>query len=296
MKSTDELIAAGEARLIRKLDRLLVDDLAPGIETLRALYIDVETTGLEDDDEVIELAAVPFDFSRDGIIRSVGAPFQRYRHPRKPISPEITALTGITPEMVAGQRIDDADLVELLSGVALVVAHNAEFDRGHCERLSPIFRPTLRWACSMSEVDWRGVAGYEGRTLGYLVMQAGWFYDRHRAVMDCFAGVKLLSLECPVSGRTGMAHLLDSARQRTHRVVADNSPFKLKGQLKARGYHWEPERKVWWRDVAEGALGAELEWLRRDIYQISSRQFQLRMLTAAERFSRRAWEGEILWR
>lgn len=294
MQSADAAIAAGEARLIQKLDRLPSVAPPPGEKVLRGLFLDVETEGLEPDHEIIELAAMPFDFSRDGTIWGTGTPFQRYRQPRRTIAPEITALTGITDEMVAGQRIDEAELIELLAGVNLIVAHNAEFDRGHCERLSQAFVPK-RWACSMSEVDWRAVAGYEGRTLGYLVMQAGWFYDRHRAVMDCFAGVKLLSLPCPISGRTGMAHLLDSARLATARVIADASPFALKDRLKARGYRWEADRKVWFRDVPDADAQAEADWLRAEIYK-GSRNIQTLKLTAAERFSARAWDGEIAWK
>jgi DNA polymerase-3 subunit epsilon len=45
------------------------------------------------------------------------------------IPPEITNLTGITDEMVAGHSIDDRAVNDLLGRVVLIIAHNAAFDR-----------------------------------------------------------------------------------------------------------------------------------------------------------------------
>ena len=88
--------------------------------------IDVETTGAsaEYGDRVIEL----------GVVRLEGgvkvAEYQQLFDPDRKISPGITALTGISTEMVAGQPhfIDHADrIVSLLSGAA-VMGHNVRFD------------------------------------------------------------------------------------------------------------------------------------------------------------------------
>ncbi|WP_018113012.1 exonuclease domain-containing protein [Caulobacter sp. UNC279MFTsu5.1] len=57
---------------------------------------DVETTGLDwRQDEIIELAMVPFRYGVDGRIYEVGKAFHGFRQPTRPIPPEITALTGI---------------------------------------------------------------------------------------------------------------------------------------------------------------------------------------------------------
>jgi DNA polymerase-3 subunit epsilon len=69
--------------------------------------------------------------------------------------PEITNITGITDQMVAGHRIDDRAVNDLLSRVVLVIAHNAEFDRRFVERRLPIFA-TKHWACSRFDIDWKG--------------------------------------------------------------------------------------------------------------------------------------------
>jgi len=70
-----------------------------------------------------------------------------------PIPAEITRLTGITDEMVAGQMIDIGELRALIELADLVIAHNPAFDRPFCEAFSPVFAEKA-WACSVSEIDW----------------------------------------------------------------------------------------------------------------------------------------------
>ena len=100
------------------------------------VVFDLETTGLKPTtEEITEIAAV---LVREGEIRDS---FQTYVNPHKPISPEITELTGISDETVA----DAPDLPEALDkffaflGDRVLVAHNAGFDlsflKAACKRL-----------------------------------------------------------------------------------------------------------------------------------------------------------------
>lgn len=282
------LEANGDYRVLRRLQpRMFRPDFSPGARL--ALYVDVETTGLDArQDEIIELAMVPFWYGRDGDILGCSEPFQAFNQPRLPITPEIQALTGITNEMVASQRIDTAAVLAVVSPAALVVAHNAAFDRRFLERLDPVFT-TKAWACSMSQVDW-AADGHEGTKLGYLAQACGFFYDRHRAVNDCFAAIELLARPLRRAGRPAMAELLDRARATSWRIWAENSPFDFKDQLKARGYRWNgeagPSPRAWYVDVEEATLQAELRFLRTEIYQ---REIDLvtRRIDAHDRFSDR---------
>jgi DNA polymerase III subunit epsilon len=71
--------------------------------------------------------------------------------PGRPIPPESTAIHGITDDMVKGQRFDDAAVASLLDGVALVIAHNATFDRPFLEARFPLFEH-LHWGCSIRDI------------------------------------------------------------------------------------------------------------------------------------------------
>jgi DNA polymerase III subunit epsilon len=283
------LEASGDYRVLRKLRPRTTILPSDGSPTRRGLFIDVETTGLDATrDEIIELAMVPFTYGLDGRIFEIQSPFHRFREPTNPIPPEITAITGITSEMVAGKTIDIAEVTAFAAGSALVVAHNAAFDRRFLERLSDTFS-VLPWACSMTQIDW-AAQGYEGTKLAYLAGAAGFFYDRHRATNDCLAAIELLAAPLPTSGAPAMAHLLEQARRPSWRVWAENSPFNLKDVLKARGYRWNadgnPSPRAWYIELEDNKLEPELAFLKAEIYQ---REVDLLVerLTAYNRFTDR---------
>jgi DNA polymerase-3 subunit epsilon len=284
------LNASDRYRVLRRLEPRPPVAPPDGLETRRGLFLDVETTGLDPSrDEIIELAMVPFTYSLDGRIFTIHEAFQKFREPAKPIPDEIIALTGITDEMVAGHIIDPAEVAAFASGAALVVAHNAAFDRRFVERLSEVFI-TKPWACSMTQIDW-AAEGYEGTKLVYLAMGAGFFYDRHRAVHDCLAAIELLAAPLPKTGVAAMARLLECARRPSWRIWAENSPFDLKNVLKARGYRWNGDAnsnpRAWYIDVDDDVRERELAYLRTEIYQRPV-ELLVRKVTARERFSDRA--------
>ena len=110
--------------------------------------------------------------------------------------PEIVALTGLTDEMVKGQRIDIGAASALLGASNLVVAHNAKFDRAFCEKVLPAARDAA-WACSLAEVPWTE-AGFANRSLHCLACSYGVYaHDRHRALADCEVGLWLLASALP---------------------------------------------------------------------------------------------------
>jgi DNA polymerase-3 subunit epsilon len=99
--------------------------LAP-LSQVPIAVVDVETTGASADlgDRVIELGVVRIEGGRRV------AEFQQLLDPQRRISPGITALTGISPEMCAGQpRFADVSdhLTTLLAGAA-IMGHNVRFD------------------------------------------------------------------------------------------------------------------------------------------------------------------------
>ena len=280
------LEAHDDYRVLRRLQPRPVDPayrLGPG-ESI-ALLVDVETTGLDHRcHEVIEIGMVAFTHDAEGRIGPVLGVLGMLHEPRGEISAEITRLTGITAEMVAGQAIDMAAVRALLEPAELVIAHNARFDRAFCERLDDAFRHKA-WACSVAEVPWRDI-GFDGAKLGYLVNGCDHFHHGHRAVDDCHALLEVLAHEPgdglgPVFGR-----LLRACGRTRVRIWAEWAPYGMKDALKARRYRWcgggDGLPKAWWTEVDEDDVAAELGFLEREVYL---REVDLRrdVLTAFER-------------
>lgn len=281
------LEASGGYRVLRKLTPRGTLAPADGAPTRLGLFIDVETTGLDTArDEVIELAMVPFTYGLDGRVFEILPAYESFSEPPRPIPPEITRITGITDAMVEGHRLDLPAIEAMVAGAALVVAHNAGFDRRFAERISAAFE-SKPWACSMSQVDWAG-EGRDGVKLNQLVASAGYFYDGHRAANDCHAAIALLAAPL-ASGLPAMAQLLENARRSSWRIWAEGSPFELKDTLKARGYRWNaegPAPKAWYVDVHQDQREAELSFLRAEIYQREV-DLLIHAITAHNRFSDR---------
>lgn len=230
-------------------------------------FLDVETTGLNvRTDKITEFSLVPFLFDADGVVYDAGKGMSFLNDPGIPIAPEVTALTGITDEMVKGQRIDVDTVRAAVEEAVIIIAHHADFDRKMVEREMPFFR-TKHWACSHTEVPWTSTFGCQAAKLAIILADAcHQFSDaRHRAVEDCHVGVNVLA-NARVDGRPALSFLLESARQSTCRVWAVDSPFPKKDTLKARGYFWSPPeeggRKQWYRDVRPEELEEELMWCR----------------------------------
>jgi DNA polymerase-3 subunit epsilon len=264
-------------------------------EIAKVLILDTETTGLDSSkDRLIELALILVDVDKaTGLPLQVQEVFDELEDPGRPIPAEATRVTGITDAMVAGKRLNEARVAELMVGVDLVIAHNARFDRGFMENRLPAFAK-LPWACSVAEIDWQA-QGRGSAKLEFLAHELGFFYDAHRAEMDCHALLAVLAAPLPNTGETGLARLLAAAQATSYRVQATGSPFSSKDALRARGYRWDAERKVWHTQVGNpAALDAECEWLKKDVYGGRSARIDIERQTALERFSSRA--GECLQR
>jgi DNA polymerase III subunit epsilon len=255
----------------------------------RILVLDTETTGLDQSKEkIIELALLRVDVdTATGLPVGEVQVYDGLEDPGKPIPPEVLKITGITDAEVRGQALDEARIAELLQGVDVVVAHNAGFDRPFVESRIPAFA-NVDWACSFADIDWKA-QGRSSAKLENLAHENGWFYDAHRAEMDCHALLAVLARPLPHAAHTGLAQLLQAARSLSYKVSATNAPFDAKDLLKARGYRWNADQRVWATRVGDDAtLKAELAWLKEQVYNNRHAAVQLEKLDARARYSARA--------
>ena len=262
-RSTDYVVL----RRLSRIARYCAADTEP---VKQALYVDVETTGLDaHHDAIMQFCAVPFEFApASGRIHRVFPAIVCFEDPGRPIPDLVVQKTGITDAMVAGTRLDEEAILAALGSSVLVIAHNAAFDRGFLDRRLAAFADK-HWACSLADVPW-AVHGFDSPKLEFLLYKhARVFYEAHRADEDCFAGIHLLATPLP-NGDLPLRLLLESARRPTWRLLATAAPFDKKDLLKARGYKWNSEKVSWWKYIADVEREGELAWLRADVYQSAS--------------------------
>lgn len=256
----------GEYLVLRKLKLCEGHTSVPydGSDTFIGAVIDVETTGLDPDIEVIiELAIRRFRFDGQGRILSIDRVWSWLEDPGRPLSARVTQLTGLTDAGLAGTQINEAAAMRLLSSSHLIIAHNAAFDRKFVERRLPK-AAGLAWACSCHEVDW-AAAGFDGAKLGPLLNQIGLFFGAHRASNDVDAVVALLGHPLP-DGRPVLAELVERSSAPSMLVEAVGADFSVKEDLRNRGYRWDPPSKTWSKEVVASDLPEEQSWLGHHVY------------------------------
>ncbi len=275
-------------RVLRRLQPVTDYGGLQGQATQRVIVLDTETTGLDSKSEkVIELAmlSVLVD-AATGLPVGPVTIYESFEDPGRPIPPQITEITGIDDSMVQGQRIDDAAVNALVQEADLVVAHNAGFDRPFVEARWPVFAGKA-WGCSFQGIDWKK-EGSGSAKLEFLASERGWFYDAHRAQVDCHALLQVLASPL-ADGQSGLARLLTGADQTRYKLRATGAPFEAKDKLKARGYRWDGEGRVWWCSLGSDALlDAECAWLRAEVYGQRSARVQLEAMDSRVQFSSRS--------
>ncbi len=239
--------------------------LDAAVETRRAVLVDVETTGLNHDrDAIIQLAVCPIFYTLDGTIVRADPCQTWLEDPGRPLDAAISKLTGLSDDDVRGQRIDDEAVTALLQPARLVIAHNAGFDRPFLDRRLPIFAEKP-WACTWRDVPWLH-EGFANQKLEWLVQElCGKFFQAHCATEDTEVLVELLAGRLPVSDRTVLAALLESARTPRVRVWAERAHYDDRAALKDAGYSWNPARRCWYHDIPVGDLDKEREWLGTEL-------------------------------
>ena len=227
-------------------------------DEINLALIDFETTGFTaGENEVIEIGIVQVAYSPSlRIITEVIEITSQLECPTKAISAEITRVTGITNEMVAGQRIDDTHVARIIKSSNVLIAHNAQFDRAFFDIRFPNMADRL-WACSVKDIDWRS-HGFESAKLEYLLLKNGYFYDGHRAATDCLAMIQLFAVVPNV-----LHELLENAQKTSYKILAKGVGYADREVVKKRGYRWDGDSRHWWTIVSEDDYADEKAFLNK---------------------------------
>lgn len=176
------------------------------------VIVDTKTTGeCSETDEIIEIALLKGYYSTTtkrivllyDLVCFLEAPYA-------PLRPSTTVATGLTDEQLRNQQIDDATFERTMKDVSLVIAHNGSFDRKFIDnhRIGRFFIGKA-WACTNAggNIDW-AAAGHRSNALDTLLADYGFFFDGHRASVNCVATAWLL-----IIAQAQFAELLDSVQR-----------------------------------------------------------------------------------
>lgn len=232
-----------------------------------AAVVDLETTGLSyQDEEIIEIGLQIFQYNqKNGDILNLLESYESFQEPQKKLRSDITLITGITEEMLLGQKIDWPKVDSLLATADIIIAHNARFDRPFLDQKSKVSGQKI-WGCSLKQVNWLQ-RGYTSSKLELLSIYHGFFTQAHRALNDAQALLYLLAQTDPLDERRNyLAELLAESKKPLVHVIALSAPFETKDLLKRRGYSWDNQNKFWSKVILEEQNKEETKWLEENVY------------------------------
>ena len=179
----------GEIKALYGMEAYMVDDTFEPVirdrgQSLRDRYVvfDIETTGFsKEDDSILEIGAVKVENGQ------ITEKFSEFVNPNRPIPAEITKLTSITDDMVAGADPIDKVLPRFLefSKDCVLVAHNASFDTGFIENKTLKLgledtKPTIVDTLGLA----RGLMDLKRYTLDSICKHLGISLENHHRAVD----------------------------------------------------------------------------------------------------------------
>lgn len=125
---------------------------------------DVETTGISDQDKLVELATIRFNTDKTNNDYQWSARF----NPGRPIPPEASAIHHIVDsDVVNCDKFSELDWHDASAGAEILAAHNADFD---CKFL-PLDKDPRFWICTYKCAlrIWPDAPGHSNQCLRYFL-------------------------------------------------------------------------------------------------------------------------------
>lgn len=216
----------------------------------RVIVLDTETTGIDEDDEIIELAMLDLFFElKTRKFMAVGLLTDELREPsrmaKRTLSPFIKELTGLTEEDLAGKSIDPVAVNNRLKTANVVLIHNAKFDRRMLDSfLQSDELNNVLFGCSYECIEWITGGKYLSGKQELLLMFHGALFHGHRANTDIM-GLAWLIVKFDYIGL-----IIENLKIKYCHVEAVKSHISTKNHLKRFGFSWGgDDYKVWHKSL-----------------------------------------------
>jgi DNA polymerase-3 subunit epsilon len=205
----------------------------------KCCVLDVETEGLNPREHgIIEVTILPFGIDKYNRISEIYKEeiYTSFNDTGRGLSQKITEITGITDEMVKGNKIDFERVRTMLKDFDHVFAHNAVFDMGFItEAISGYVVKSL--VCTKSDIVWEGRSSTR---LELLCIAHGGFFYAHRSLDDCIATLWLLGENDNLNQA-----ILNSKKPKVKIVLHDGIGSNL-SSARGIGFYEDLTRKCWY--------------------------------------------------
>lgn len=253
--------------ILYKCPNPIAEILISSSETALLAFLDVETTGLNyQDDEIIELAVKVISIEKNtGTIVNIVNSYESFNEPIKTIDSKITKITGISKKMVHGKKINWIKVEEILQSVDVMISHNASFDRPFIDSKLELSKNKL-WACSIRDIDWLE-RGFVSNKQEMLCLWHGFYFDAHRAMNDVDALIHLTTHPFYENNKP-IVELYNKSKIKQYNIWVTNFPFNAekKDKIKSDGYYWNNDKKLWFKRVPDDNVENEKQYLIKTIY------------------------------
>lgn len=209
----------------------------------RILVVDTETNGLSPEEHsVIEIGYVLWSVEHRTMLEVYSGLLEASEN-------EVESVNGIPAAVLKGH---DDFAWEMVAGAAAradaIVAHNAEFDKKFvlAHGVDAAWAKKLVWICTIEDFEWPKESA---KNLSAIALAHGvGLVAAHRAVNDCLTLARLFERLDDVDLRLQRA--LEQASKPKSKYIS-LAPFVRKDEVKAAGFRWQPDEKIWTRTMAD---------------------------------------------
>lgn len=208
----------------------------------RALIIDTETTGLEDDARVIEVGAVLYSVENQCSLQEVATLLPASGNAAEAVN---RIKAAALDEISLTRSVSFAmELLFAMSKAADVyVAHNAEFDSKKVFGNSD-FLPlaSLPWVCTKTDFKWP-LSKDQDSLINTALAHGVAVASAHRALTDC-------RLIAALFDRMADLPAMFAVAMRPKALFQALVPFERKDEAKTAGFKWNGTDRTWTRQMA----------------------------------------------
>lgn len=214
---------------------------------LTAAIVHLKTTGFNNTvDEIIELAYLKVVISPESgkIIKLINEASYLNEPSKIKLSPAVSEKTGITKEMLAGQKIDWNVIDVDLSSVDFIISFNAPFERPFLDKELP--RLHKRWVDVLSQIPWNEY-GFKNKSLESLSLHHGFYFEDNRSLVISQVVAKLLDFTIPEKEDTYLSQLLTHLDDKGLLVIAQKAHYEKRFFFNQHEFSFNKPLNTWYK-------------------------------------------------